>query len=93
LAKVGRNLDAEIAEGRRCAAEIDAQLRRRLDVLYPYLKDPEPEIRRSVAAAIGHFPDIVPRLLPDLQEALKDETDKYAREALQKVVDSVSNTK
>ncbi len=91
LANVGRDLDAEIAEGRRCAAEIDVQLRLRLNVLCPYLRDPEPEVRRSVAAAIGHFPDIATRLLPDLEEALNCETDKYAREALQEVVEIVSS--
>ena len=92
LAKVGRDLDAEIAEGRRVAAEISTQLRRWLDVLYPYLRDPEPEIRRSVAVAIGRFPDIAARLLPDLKAALDQEKDKYAREALQRVVDATTIT-
>jgi hypothetical protein len=45
-----------------------------LDLLYPYLRDPEPEIRRSVAAAVGHYLAIVARLLPDLQDALFGET-------------------
>jgi hypothetical protein len=91
LANVGRDLDVEIADGRRVAADIDAQMRRRLDVLYPYLRDPEPEIRRSVAVAIGRFPDIAARLLPDLQVALDQESDTYAREALQNLVDSTAN--
>lgn len=91
LAKVGRDLDIEIAEGRRVAAEIDAQMRRRFDVIYPYLRDPEPEIRRSVALVIGRFPDIAVRLLADLRAALIEETDQYAREALQQVVDAAAN--
>jgi hypothetical protein len=90
LAKAGRDLDAEISEGRRCSAEIDAQLRRRIDLLYPFLRDPEPEIRRSVAAAMVHFPDIALGLLPDLQEALKAESDRYAQEELQRLVEIAS---
>lgn len=58
---------------------------KQLDLLYPYLRDPV--IRQSVAAAVGRYPAIVARLLPDLEAALCDEPDEYAREALQKIVE------
>src|SRR4029079_10354113 len=61
---------------------------KRLELLSSSLRDPEPEIRRSVAVAIGYFPDAVKRLLPDLELALRDESDEYAREALQAVIES-----
>jgi hypothetical protein len=88
LANVGRDLDTEIAEGHRVAAEIHAQLRCRLDVLYPYLRHSDPELRRSIAVMIGRFPDVAARLLPDLEAALYQESDKYAREALLQVVNA-----
>ncbi len=68
-----------IAASRRAVGE-------RLDLLYPYLRDPNPEIRRAVAWAVGHYPEAVARLLPDLEAALRDEPDEYTRGALREAI-------
>jgi hypothetical protein len=72
-----------MADSRRAVGE-------RLDLLYPYLRDDEPGVRRSVAVALGYYPEIVARLLPDLEAALRDEENQSAREALQVVIEHSS---
>ncbi len=70
-------------------ADVDAarqEVRTKLDLLYPYLRDPEPNIRASVAIAIGHYPDIVTRVLPDLKTVLRDEPDEEVQDVLRKVI-------
>ena len=86
LRNVGRSLRDEMAAGRMAAEDVRRAVSDRLDVLYPYLRDPEPEMRRSVAVAIGRFPAIATRLLPNLDAAQRDETDKYARAALEEII-------
>jgi len=90
LTSAGRSLEVEIAEGRRYAAEIQQLLADRLDALVPYLRDAEPAVRQAVAVAVGHFPEMAPRFLPDLKAALSAEPDEYAREALQEVVERLT---
>jgi HEAT repeat protein len=72
--------DEHMAASRRAVA-------RRLDLLYPYLRDPEPEIRYAVAIALGHFPEAVARLLPDLNEALRDEPDEDVSKTLRGIIE------
>jgi hypothetical protein len=91
LAKDGKNLDAELAREMGHVGDAKREVARKLDVLYQYLRDPEPEVRRSVAVAVGCFPEIAARLLPDLKAAYRDEVDKYAREALGGVIDRLPN--
>jgi len=90
LKNVGRSLDIEVAEGRSLMTEIRELLSACLDLLCPYLRDPEPAVRQSVAVAFGRFPEIGRRCLPDLKAALADETDDYARDALQGVVEHLT---
>jgi len=92
LSKSGRSLDTEMAEGRRFSAEIRQQLARHFDLLYPYIRHPDPGVRVSVAMAVGQFPEIAARLLPDLQAALGEETDEYVRRNLGKVVERLTRT-
>jgi hypothetical protein len=87
FSKDGRPLEVEFARERRYMDELHRQLARRFDLLYPYPRHAEPEIRRSIAAAVGCFPEIAARLLPNLEAALQDESDKYVREALRKVIE------
>ncbi len=89
LNKARRSLDEEMAEGRRYGAEIRRLIAQRFDVLYPYLRHPEPEVRTSIAVALGHFPEIAKRLLPDLEAVLSEESDSFVRETLQAVVERV----
>lgn len=90
LAKDGKTLDAELARELGHVTATKRAVARRLDVLYPYLRDPEPEIRRSVAFTVGCFPEIAARLLPDLQAAYREESDEYARGALGEVIDRLN---
>jgi hypothetical protein len=67
--------DEDLAACRRAGKE-------RLDLLYPYLRDRDWSVRQVVAMAIGRYPELVARLLPDLEAALRDEPDKRVRLAL-----------
>jgi hypothetical protein len=89
LEKSGRSLDEEIVEGRRLEAAIGRQLVQRFDLLYPYLRHEEAEVRTAIAAAIGALPELAARLLSDLENALEEETDSYARETLRKVIEQM----
>ena len=89
LEKSGRSLDEEMAEGRRLQAEIRRQLSKRFDLLYPYLRHNEAEVRVAIASAIGAFPELAARALPDLENALEDESDHYVRKTLQRTIELV----
>jgi len=82
LGEQGKTLEGELA---REAAEISAVHRAAsagLRHLLPYLSDPEPEVRRSVASALGNYPEHEVWSLPAIDAALASETDEYVREAL-----------
>lgn len=87
LSKKGRSLEVEMARGRKYTEEVRRRLVSQFDLLYPFLRHSDPEVRRSVAVAVGHFPEVAARVLPDLEAALRDESDKYVREALQEVIE------
>ncbi|HEY1375989.1 MAG TPA: HEAT repeat domain-containing protein [Gemmataceae bacterium] len=63
--------DAWVAT-RRAVAE-------RLDLLYPYLRDPDWGVRHAVAWTIGRFPEIAVRLLPNLEAAYRKERNEAVR--------------
>lgn len=90
LEKEDRSLDEEMMAGRVVHADIREQVSRHLDLLYPYLGDKNPEVRQSIAVAIGYYPEIVSRVLPDLTAVLEDEPDQYVRETLQQIIQRVS---
>lgn len=86
LAKSNRSLDDELAAGRIYHAEIREQVYAKLDLLYPFLRDESPEVRQSIAVAIGTYPQVVARVLPNLKEILDQEPDQYVRETLEKII-------
>jgi HEAT repeat protein len=86
LNRCNRSLDAEMEEGRRYGSAIRERISAGLDSLYPYLRDPDPEVRRYVAIAIGQFPAVVDRVLPDLKAALEDEPEASVREEIRKII-------
>jgi hypothetical protein len=86
LRKEGRSLDHELEQGRKFHDRIMREIAERLDLLYPYLRHPEAEIRRSMVVAIGKFPEVVKRVSPDLESALRSESDKYVRAALEETL-------
>lgn len=87
LRKQNRSLDEEIAEGIRFMSELRANLVEVFSDLYPFLRDPNPEIRHAIVIAIGNFPNIARRVRPDLKAALEQEEDKYVRDMLQDVIE------
>ena len=86
LAKVGKSLAVESAREQMHVAAAKRAVLAKLDVLYPYIRDPEPEVRAAVAQAMGGFPEAAARLLPDLEAALRDEPHEYPRGVLKEVV-------
>ncbi|PQO33357.1 hypothetical protein C5Y96_10925 [Blastopirellula marina] len=88
LAKSNRSLDEEMAAGRIYHADLRQQIGQQLDLLYPYLRDPHPEVRQMIVVAIGTYPEIVKRVVPNLKERLDEEPDPYVRESLQQVIES-----
>jgi hypothetical protein len=86
LRKCDRSLEAEMEQGRQYGAEIRRRLQAELDLLYPYLRDPIPDVRRAVAIALDQFPDVVTRVLPDLRAALEEEPDQYVRSILEDIL-------
>jgi len=91
LAKDGKTLDAELARELRHVAAVKRAVFAKLDELYPYLRDPDPAIRRSVAWAVGCFPEIATRVLPDLQAVHRDEPDESTRELLSEVIERLTS--
>ncbi len=70
---------AVVADARRAVGA-------RLGLLDPFLRDPEPHVRAMAAEAAGRFPEVVTRLLPGPEAALRGEPDEHARAALRSVV-------
>jgi hypothetical protein len=89
-AENGSTLAADLAREVADVAAARRAVGTRLDLLYPYLRDPEPVIRAKVAVAIGHYPEVAARWLPDLEAAHRDEPDEYTREALGDVIERLT---
>jgi hypothetical protein len=91
LGEEGKSLESELG---REAAEIESvrqAVSRGLDLLLPYLQDREPEIRRSVAVALGGYPEHSQESLPALRTAAAMEADEEARAAMQESIDRLNN--
>ncbi|MCZ2343506.1 MAG: hypothetical protein LC104_17190, partial [Bacteroidales bacterium] len=86
-AEKGSTLAAELARELADVAVARQAVGTRLDLLYEYLRHPEPHIRASVAAAIDHYPEIAARLLPDLEVAVRDEPEEYIQAILRRVIE------
>ena len=86
LAKDGKTLEAELARELGHVAAVRRAVAAGLDALYPYLHDPEPVTRRTVAVALGMFPEHAARSLPELRAAMRDEPEEDARELLAEAI-------
>jgi hypothetical protein len=82
----GSTLAADLARELADVAAARRAVGTRLELLVPFLRDPVPHIRAMVAVAIGHFPEIAARLLPDLEAAHRDEPDESTRGVLGEVI-------
>ncbi len=56
FAKEGKSLAVETAREQMHVAAAKRAVLAKLDVLYPYIRDPEPEVRATVAQGMGCFP-------------------------------------
>ncbi len=82
LSEQGKTLEGELS---READEINAVHRAAsagLNLLLPYLSDSEAEIRRSVASALGNYPEHSSWSLPAIEAALASEVVEEVQEAL-----------
>jgi HEAT repeat protein len=82
LAQQGKTLEDELKHE---AAEIQAvrqAVAAGLQHLRPYLRDSEPEVRYSVAVALGNYPEHAGWSLPAIEAALASEADHEVRQAL-----------
>jgi hypothetical protein len=59
-------------------------------LLLPELSNPEAEVRKAVAEALGKYPGMTPTVLPALQSALSSERDGEVREAIQIAINDLS---
>jgi hypothetical protein len=76
--------------GRSSAQAIHKELARRLELLFPYLRNPDSGLRYSIAVAFRSFPETAVQLLPPLQAALREETDRDVRTAIEDTIDRLS---
>jgi hypothetical protein len=86
LARDGKTFSAELARELGHVAAVRWAVWAGLDVLYPYLRDPDPAVRGAVARAVRCFPEVAARMLPDLEAALQEEPDEYVRAVLEEVL-------
>lgn len=70
-AKRGSTLAADLARELEYVATARRAVGAQLDLLCPYLRDPEPFVRSCVAVAIGHYPEVAAELGPELEAALR----------------------
>lgn len=82
LAKSGRSLEQALDEERAMMKSIQRGVSADLQHLLPYLSDPAPDLRSSVAETLGNFPDHKFWLLPVVDVALSAESDAYVRQVL-----------
>lgn len=78
--------DSDLARELRHVAAVRRAVAARLHLLYPYLRDPEPGVRRAVAMAVGLLAEHAARSLLVLRAALRDELEEHARESLEEAV-------
>jgi hypothetical protein len=76
-AENGSTFTADLARELEDVAAARQAVGARLDLLVPYLRDPKPFVRASVAVAIGHYPEVAAGLGPDLEAALREEPEEH----------------
>jgi len=84
LAEDGKFLEAELAREAEEINSVRCAVSAGLRQLLPYLSDDEPEIRRSVAAALGNYPEHSAWSLPALEARLASEMIEEVRATIVK---------
>jgi HEAT repeat protein len=59
---------------------------KRLELLYPFLANPEPDVRAAIAIALSFYPDFSQETIPLLKKALKSEDDKLTLAEIEKSI-------
>lgn len=80
------DLDERIRKERAIVAEIREVGTSALSCLVPFLADPDPEIRRSIAQALARYPQCKDALLASLMEAAAIESDDDVRAEMEKAL-------
>ncbi len=91
LAERGKSLEEAMCR----EAAVTASVRRAASpgppALIPFLEDGEPEIRRSVASALGEYSEHASFSLPALAAAAGREVDEEARDAIREAIDRLTS--
>jgi hypothetical protein len=82
LAKRGRSPQHALEEERAMLDSLRREISAGLRRLLPYLSDPAPDLRATVADALGSFPEHRAWLLPALDAALASEPNENVRQVL-----------
>jgi hypothetical protein len=93
LKKQGKTLAAEMAKELSYVAACRNAVYQKFDLIYSYLRDNDPSTRLAVSMALESFPNIADRSLPDLEVALRDETETFIRAQLEVVVNACRQRK
>ena len=75
MSEQGKSLDAEIEREAAETLAVRRAISARLPELLPYLRDPDPELRREVADALSYYPEHAAITVPALRELAAVETD------------------
>jgi HEAT repeat protein len=75
MAEQGKSLDAEIQREAAETLAVRRAISARLPELLPYLRDPDPELRRAMADALSYYPEHSAITVPALQEVAAIEAD------------------
>jgi HEAT repeat protein len=62
-----------------------------LHLLYPFLEYPDPEVRFFIAIALPFYPAHSQEIIPLLEKALKSESDKFTKAAIQEAIDKLAS--
>ena len=65
---------------------------KRLELLYPFLEHPEPDVRAAVAIALSLYPEFSQETIPLLEIALKSESDKLTMAEIQNSIEKLADS-
>lgn len=86
LAKEGKSLEGELDREHKQTSSVRGEAIKAIPKLLPFLSDPEPGVRSSVAGGLGAFPEYRGVHLPKLVQALAAETDDEVREKMEESI-------
>lgn len=91
LNEQGKSFDEELNREHSITEIVRKEISKALPLLIPYLSHSEPEVRRTIAQALGAFPDQRSTFLPLLEQALDCECDEEVQEELTESIKSLES--